>query len=402
MNSLKVKLMVALIGSNILVMAIFAMITPWQVEKRFLDEAKSVHYQNFAQMIGHYIQQNGSWNTLEDALRFAHLDSEMRNHRAGFYPPRALRQEIPFKFVVSDIQGHVVIGGKDYQPGAKISSALLSQGEPIRLNGETVAYALPSGKVPLTASDRNYLKALKESLAYAFVISFAILIPLGLWEGHKLVNSLKRLISAVEKMEQGELAQQVTVRSNDEVGRLAAAFNTMSSQIVRQAEQLKELSIRDALTGLYNRRFFNEEVASLYEQSIQEDSPFCLVLGDVDYFKMINDRYSHTVGDLVLQQIAGILQSSCRDKDVVARYGGEEFVIALANSDIAQAIQTIERIRMTIESHPWQEIAAGLRVTMSFGISSKTDHEHMEHLLLQADQQLYLAKDNGRNRVSSA
>ncbi|WP_044618834.1 diguanylate cyclase [Gynuella sunshinyii] len=418
MNSLKTKLIVALIGSNLLVIILFALITPWKVQQRFIESAKQVHYQNFARMIERYIDQKHSWNTDADAARLARIAQHNRPWPPANDPEARKPGSQPlngpsFQFALFDPSGRNIIGGKTYQPGEQVDQQTLADADPITINHEVVAYVLPSGTPPLTRTDTTYLNTLKESLLYATGLSLLILIPFGFWEGNKLVRSLKQLTTAVEKMSAGNLEQQVDINTRDETGRLGQAFNNMNTRlveaykqleeshatIVKQAEELKELSIRDSLTGLYNRRFFNEEVDRLHQEALLYQRPFCIVLGDVDHFKKINDRFSHATGDQVLQQVAEILNSSLRDSDVLARYGGEEMVIALPGTTPAAAQELIERIRSRIEHHPWHEIAEQLTVTMSFGICDELDQQHFEHMLVLADEQLYLAKNAGRNQV---
>ncbi|WP_428242334.1 GGDEF domain-containing protein [Gynuella sp.] len=422
MRSLKTKLIVALIGSNLLVITLFALITPWKVQQHFIESAKQLHYQNFARMIERYIDHEHSWNTETDATRLARiaLDNRPPNHADRPFNNLASGQrgsEQPadpsFQFALFDPSGRNIIGGKTYQPGEQVDQQTLTDADPIMINQKVVAYVLPSGTIPLTRSDTTYLNTLKESLLYATGLSLLILIPFGFWEGSKLVRSLKQLTTAVEKMSASHLEQQVDISTNDETGRLGQAFNAMNARLVeaynrledshatiaKQAEELKELSIRDSLTGLHNRRFFNEEVDRLHQEALRYHRPFCIVLGDVDHFKKINDRFSHATGDRVLQQVADILNNSLRDTDVLARYGGEEMVIALPGTTPLEAQELIERIRNRIENHPWHKISEQLAVTMSFGICDELDQQHFEHMLVLADEQLYLAKNEGRNQV---
>jgi diguanylate cyclase (GGDEF)-like protein len=198
------------------------------------------------------------------------------------------------------------------------------------------------------------------------------------------------------------------------VGVLAGAFNRMSAELVRaraeleqssaqiqeQASRLQELSIRDGLTGLYNRRHFDERAAALYAQAQRYQQPLTLAVGDIDYFKRINDRFSHAVGDEVLRRVAASLHANLRESDLVARYGGEEFVLALTNTPALQAAQACDKLRQAIEAHPWHEVHPDLRVTMSLGLCDRVSLGGPEPMLGAADVQLYRSKEEGRNRVS--
>lgn len=160
-----------------------------------------------------------------------------------------------------------------------------------------------------------------------------------------------------------------------------------------RALDVETLAYLDALTGLPNRRALSQMI----EQRIAEPNPqFGLVVADIDFFKAINDTWGHDTGDLVLREAASLLRNSLRERDLVGRWGGEEFVILLHEGSALNHIQTIERIRQTIEQTPF---ANGLRATCSFGGSDVQRGDTLESLFSRADQALYVAKSKGRNRV---
>ncbi|HEX9997141.1 MAG TPA: diguanylate cyclase [Abditibacterium sp.] len=173
----------------------------------------------------------------------------------------------------------------------------------------------------------------------------------------------------------------------------------LHGKVHQQAAQLKELSIRDGLTALYNRRHFDEQGANALAQAQRYDHPLTIMIGDIDFFKRINDGFSHAVGDEVLRHVARLLQTNTRESDIVARYGGEEFVIALTQTPLTQAIQLCEKLRQIIESHPWSEIQPNLKVSMSMGLCADTQIGSFEKMVAAADEKLYAAKTAGRNRV---
>jgi two-component system cell cycle response regulator len=123
------------------------------------------------------------------------------------------------------------------------------------------------------------------------------------------------------------------------------------------------------------------------------------VMGDIDFFKRINDTYSHATGDVVLKQIAEILRTHMRISDVVARYGGEEFVIILPETPLPQAAALCDKLRQVIESFPWTNVHPDLRVTMSMGLCADVAAGTVHAMLNKADTLLYRAKEMGRNRV---
>lgn len=169
--------------------------------------------------------------------------------------------------------------------------------------------------------------------------------------------------------------------------------------IENQKEILMRQSKEDFLTGLYNRRYLNLLLSQEFSRARRHNLHLTVAMGDIDFFKSINDTYSHGIGDEVLRTIADIFRKSLRSFDIIARYGGEEFVIILPETDLAEALVVCERIRVTVENYDWEEIQAGLAVTISFGITDDMSLENYEKMLSLADEKLYIAKKSGRNTV---
>lgn len=167
-----------------------------------------------------------------------------------------------------------------------------------------------------------------------------------------------------------------------------------------QERVLTELATVDELTGLYNRRYLNSYLRRYYKANAGNDSAHhCVVLGDIDHFKRINDNFGHDVGDTVLQVISARLKSSFRKVDIVCRWGGEEFLIVLHEADAQKAYRIVDRIRQEIAGSIDVDESNTLTVTMSFGIASTMECEGSEQLIKLADENLYQAKNNGRNCV---
>jgi len=242
----------------------------------------------------------------------------------------------------------------------------------------------------------------------------ALSVLLGLLIGRQQSATLRELSQAIGGMSlDGEIRQEIPVRSRDEIGLLARAFNRMSKTLTQthtelreshdriqtQARELKELNVRDPLTNLFNRRHFDARAQILYNQSQRYHRPLAVMIGDLDHFKKINDHISHSAGDEVLRQVAEIIRSNTRKSDIVARYGGAEFVITFPESSILQAQQFCEKLRGLIECHPWEKIHPDLSVTISMGVCDDLSLGSVEKMLSKADEQLYEAKDRGRNRV---
>lgn len=176
-------------------------------------------------------------------------------------------------------------------------------------------------------------------------------------------------------------------------------------RLKQQADLLESLSLLDALTGIPNRRRFDETLALELKRAMRDVAPLSLLMIDIDHFKQYNDYYGHGSGDVCLQTVAAELSKGViRPSDLVARYGGEEFVVILPKTDLAAAFQIAERLRERIEklSLPHAYSEAESIVTISIGVASQSPKP--EDLLPQvlidaADKALYMAKENGRNRV---
>jgi two-component system cell cycle response regulator len=175
---------------------------------------------------------------------------------------------------------------------------------------------------------------------------------------------------------------------------------------LRDSMQLSiEMAITDALTGLYNRRYMESHLNSLIEQAAARGKPLAALVLDIDYFKSVNDNYGHDAGDDVLREFAIRMRKSIRGIDLACRYGGEEFVIVMPDTDMAVATTVAERLRRRIAAEPFaiQQGAKTIEVTISIGISTlDPKSDSALNLLKRADQALYRAKRDGRNRVVAA
>jgi two-component system cell cycle response regulator len=162
-----------------------------------------------------------------------------------------------------------------------------------------------------------------------------------------------------------------------------------------------EMAITDALTGLYNRRYMETHVSTLVEQAAVRGKPLTILVLDIDYFKSINDSWGHDAGDDVLREFALRIRKSIRGIDLACRYGGEEFVIVMPETDLAVATMVAERLRRRIAGEPFpiQRGDRSIEVTISIGIAALGQGEDAAAVLKRADQALYRAKRDGRNRV---
>ncbi|HEX7480777.1 MAG TPA: GGDEF domain-containing protein [Polyangiales bacterium] len=168
--------------------------------------------------------------------------------------------------------------------------------------------------------------------------------------------------------------------------------------------QMFESASRDALTQIYNKRFFLEQLNSEYAYAARHAADLSLIMFDIDHFKQINDTLGHPAGDYVLSQLAQVVIPAVRAEDVFARYGGEEFAILSRTTGRAAGAIVAERVRSTIEQHPFLREGKRIFVTVSIGVGSmpSANVKSPDDLVSVADQALYQAKRAGRNRVVAA
>ncbi len=166
-------------------------------------------------------------------------------------------------------------------------------------------------------------------------------------------------------------------------------------------EDLREKASRDSLTGLYNHALLLEFLEKEVWQQERNNKSISFVMLDIDYFKKINDTYGHMAGDLVLKELSAILMKEIRSTDVPGRYGGEEFGIVLTDINKEDTMLLCERIRGTIEHYVFLKETSGIKATISIGFYFKTAEDRIscENMVKCADEALYKAKQNGRNRV---
>ena len=174
------------------------------------------------------------------------------------------------------------------------------------------------------------------------------------------------------------------------------------SDVTASVNLMKELEIAaccDSLTGLYNRRHFSELANAEIKRALRLRLPIYVGMLDIDFFKAINDTYGHAAGDMILKAVAAITRQTTRSYDLVGRYGGEEFVFLIANLDIQEAFNLVERIRENVENHIEVYENVEIKITCSIGLAKFTDGDTLETLQRRADLALYAAKNTGRNRA---
>jgi two-component system cell cycle response regulator len=222
------------------------------------------------------------------------------------------------------------------------------------------------------------------------------------------------LLALVEETDTRRLVRALEMGVNDYLVRpvdrneLVARVRTQLRR-KRYADRLRhnfqlslEMAITDQLTGLYNRRYMENHLASLVEKAVSGGKPVSFLIMDIDYFKSINDTHGHNVGDEVLREFATRVASNVRGIDLACRYGGEEFVVVMPDTDRTFAYMVAERLRQEVADQPFKVSTADgqIDITISIGVSmTEGADDTPEKLIKRADQALYRAKGEGRNRV---
>ncbi|GIE36740.1 hypothetical protein Ait01nite_097850 [Actinoplanes italicus] len=213
---------------------------------------------------------------------------------------------------------------------------------------------------------------------------------------HDLERELHNQVAAARARMAAHHFELDNVRLEAENARLEAELHrARSAELAADNLLWQRQATEDALTGLPNRRSVDDRLPKL----VAAGGPVCVAVADVDFFKRVNDRYGHFIGDEVLRRIAAILLERAGETDLVARFGGEEFLIALHGSGIDDARAQCELLRAAVAAYPWESIEPGLTVTLSFGLAEVAGPASLPDALGRADQRLYDAKRGGRNRV---
>lgn len=209
----------------------------------------------------------------------------------------------------------------------------------------------------------------------------------------KRIDYELELRSAKQQVEEAYIAKDQALANLEQ---LHLEIEKKQTELMEMNTILVELSVTDKLTGLKNRRFFQEKLEEQITLYNETGKIFSLLILDIDRFKKVNDTYGHQVGDEVLVQLAQVLTTQARETDIAARYGGEEFVVILPNTDIEESKIIAEQLRQSVELSQWKTGS----ITVSIGIATFTTEDSDATILKNADQALYASKENGRNRVT--
>lgn len=261
----------------------------------------------------------------------------------------------------------------------------------------------------LAARDAALRSLLIRTAAMTGAVVVGLLVLLGLVFRLLVLSRLHKLATASRHLASGDLDARVAgdwdATSRDELVALAHHFNEMAQALQDSHRQLEQQAITDCLTGLYNRRYFEEALEREVQRAQRLQYPLALLMLDIDHFKVLNDRYGHQVGDEVLRWVAMTLRLNLRSLDTAARYGGEEFAALLPGSDAAAAEAVAERLRLAVQQirPPVNHHSLPSIVTVSVGAAVYPDQaSNPIELVARADEAMYQAKRQGRNRVCLA
>ncbi len=254
-----------------------------------------------------------------------------------------------------------------------------------------------------------------------------LMVPVGFEVVRNVVGPLNKLGDAARAFSSGKLDARVSLKRRDEIGELAGAFNGMADNLadshgrlvklnaeledrVRQRtealevanKQLTEVASRDSLTGLYNRRHFNEMLARLFAESSRYQTDLTCMMIDLDNFKRVNDSLGHAAGDVLLRMTADVLVSCIRESDLAVRYGGDEFIVILPRTTPDEARASAKRILEKFRTELTTTMPEASIVSLSIGLASREEDRPPKpaHLVQLADEALYLAKAGGKNRIT--
>ena len=191
----------------------------------------------------------------------------------------------------------------------------------------------------------------------------------------------------------------VTPDSRIRIGRTLMKISYKSQEEIQIEEEAFRDAVTDPLTGVPNRRWLFEQAGPVLAHARRQGNPTCLLMLDLDHFKQVNDRHGHAAGDDVLSAVAGLLQDTKRQGDLLGRYGGEEFALVLQEAALQNGRALAERLRERVSALPIETGKGAVRVTVSIGVAELRVDDTLESLLKRADEALYRAKAEGRDRV---
>ena len=211
---------------------------------------------------------------------------------------------------------------------------------------------------------------------------------------NRFLQTLIKIEGLLKKTSGGDLAaelEQEVLDREDELG-------DMGRYVVRMQGSLRDLIELDQLTGLYNRRYVQTKLEKVQKRSLESHVPFCVAIGDIDFFKRVNDTYGHECGDAVLMDVSARMKELMKGRGFAARWGGEEFLLIFESYHLEMAADCLEDLLNVIRSRTITYGDQKVKVTMTFGVVEGSD-DLLDHIIRDADEKLYYGKNNGRNQI---
>jgi diguanylate cyclase (GGDEF)-like protein/PAS domain S-box-containing protein len=330
--------------------------------------------------------------TLREVVRFAQGETQLLEHA----PPININQDSnAFSALQNNKPVHVSELAANYHASSDTSSSDTPQ-----IPDETPANTL-TGTMTTNAGSSGYCKLILPLRSQHLMMG---VLHLSAIDSQRAFSNTEielaetvagQIASALSNVQLLESQQRI----NQDLQYVNAQLANATAQLELKNKRLVTLSTRDGLTGIYNRRYLEGQLAKEFARATRYRLPLSVMICDIDDFKKVNDTFSHSIGDDVLRQVAAIMQQHTRDIDIVARYGGEEFVIVFPETKQTDALQACEKIRLLVEQQSWDDLAPGLQVTLSLGLTSNLAVGNHEEMLNRADTLLYSAKHAGKNRV---
>ena len=222
-----------------------------------------------------------------------------------------------------------------------------------------------------------------------FARFFKLLTRIGAESQHR-IHAERETIKAKE-----ELEIRVEERTR-ELNKALFEVGDMAVQLNASLQQIEHLAVTDSLTDTYNRRKLDEIIAEEHDNGKNKKPPFSLIMFDIDYFKRVNDKFGHSVGDEVLKQLCRLIRGLIRQGDLLIRWGGEEFILLLPATEMKEAEPFAERVRLEVEQESFHKVG---QITISLGVAQLREGDSIDDLIKRVDNSLYKAKRQGRNRV---
>lgn len=248
-------------------------------------------------------------------------------------------------------------------------------------------------------------------LSYGMAALIAVfMVVLVAWYGAErlILAPIRRMLETTARVSSGDLAARTGMKpGSEELSRLGAELDAMAERLEardrdlqRVLAELQQQALTDALTGLYNRRFFRDALSRQCAETRRTANRFSLILLDIDHFKRVNDTWGHDAGDRVLGAVGRLLAAGIRESDIAARYGGEEFVVLMPDTTRDVAAERAEAMRLRVGELRVDHEGAHIALTASFGVVEwSRELDDPAALLKAVDAAMYEAKSRGRNRV---